>query len=412
MKRNGFFCALLLSLVLLTGCASPLSATSSPTVSAPSAYTAKTKNTSDYFGTLSSLRLYGDFESTSTAAALEDTWNDVKALLEEIESAIAVDLPESDIARFNSCRYGESVSISAHTARILTIAQQVWADTGGLYDPTVYPLVDLWGFTPRFTSGGYSPILPYDREWESGTLPLPNDAYITAFCRLADFSGITLSGNEETGYTLTKSLPSVTVDGVEYQAQMDLGGIAKGYAVDLVLELLRDRGWHYGYFSCGSSSMGFLEKPAAPGESTAFHLGIRKPRQTENGGTAYLTADIENACLSSSGDYEHSYVLDGVIYCHIIDPRTGWPVNTPPDPEGQQGLATVTLLGGSAAYSDGLTTALCLMGTEAALDYIESHPPALGASLVTYRADWTEYEVITTLPEGAFQLQDEAYKLK
>lgn len=408
MKKWQFFCILLGMFFLPSFLAGCTSSTPGPD---PSAYSVKTKNTADYFGTLSSLRLYGDFENISTAAALEDTWQAVKDLLAEIEAAVAVDLPHSDVACFNACGFGESVPIGPHTAAILTAARQVYNDTEGAYDPTVYPLVDLWGFTPRFTSGAYDPVLPYDREWENGALPLPDNAYIDAFCQLADFSGVTLSGSEEEGYTLTKNIPPVTVDGTEYQAQMDLGGIAKGYAVDKVLELLREEGWLYGYFSCGSSSMGFLEKPAGPEEGVPFRLGVRKPRQTEAEDTAYLTLDIADTCLSSSGDYEHSYHADGVLYCHIIDPRTGWPVNTPVAEGPQQGLTTVTALGGSAAYNDGLTTALCIMGPERAWTYVKEHLPDQKVILVSYRADRQIYPVLTNLEEGAFSLPDPAYVL-
>lgn len=377
-------------------------------------YTAKTKQTSAFFGTTSTLCLYGDFTDTSAAAAYEDTWRQVKELLERIEAAVAVDMPGSDVARFNALRYGESCRVGADTAKILAEARRVYEDTGGVYDPTVYPLVDLWAFTPRFNSNTYEPEQPYDRPRLEGKIALPDAGYIDAFVKLVDFGGVELTDGGEQGYTLTKNIPPVEVAGVEYQAQLDLGGIAKGYAVDQVMELLRAQGWQYGYFSCGSSSIGMLQSAsqAAQADGTyQFSLGVRKPRQTQRQGSAYLSVGVRNASLSSSGDYEHSYEVDGVLYCHIIDPSTGWPVNTPASEGGQQGLATVTLLGGTAAYDDGLTTALCLMGPQKALDYLNERLPGYQAAFVIYRAGSDTYELVTNLPEGQYTVQDDAYQL-
>lgn len=407
-KRVGAAALLLALCIMLASCVS-----AAPTEEhTPKGYASKSKQTGDYFGTASILCLYGDFEDIEAQAAFEQTWSEVKEILEQVEAAVAVDRPDSDVARFNELEFGESTPVGTHTAQILSTARQVWMDTDGAYDPTVYPLVDLWAFTPRFNTNMYTPTMPYDRAREDGGIPLPEESYIQAFRDLVDFGGVVLSGNEEEGYTLEKNIPPVTVDGEVYQAKLDLGGIAKGYAVDLVMELLKEEGWEYGYFSCGSSSIGMMKNGSAKAQeegTAAFSLGIRKPRATEEEGTAYAAIAVQDACISSSGDYEHSYIQDGVLYCHMIDPETGWPMNTPAEDGVQSGLSTVTLIGGTAAYNDAMTTALCIMGTERAEAYCEERLKEYQRMFVTYEAGSEQYGVWTNIPEEQYWIQDPAY---
>jgi thiamine biosynthesis lipoprotein len=178
------------------------------------------------------------------------------------------------------------------------------------YDPTVYPLVDLWAFTPRFSNPGYQKELPYDRERTEHGFPLPDEKYIKGFTKLADFKDVILSGDEVKGYTLTKNIKPVTIDGITYQAKLDLGGIAKGYAVDVAMKMLRDYGYNYGYFSSGTSSIGVLKsasKKSVENGTFRYDLEIRKPRKGSTDENSFMSVAIKDARLSSSGDYDHEY---------------------------------------------------------------------------------------------------------
>lgn len=361
----------------------------------------KTRYTDDYFSTVSALMLY-----TQDAAAYETAWARVKELLAQIDDAVSMSKPQSDIARFNALKSGQSCSVSNITAEILLTALDVYHQTNGLYDPTVYPLVDLWGFSPRFNTNMYQPTLPYDRAYEDGHLPLPDARYIQGLLPLVGLDGVTMSGDPETGWTLTKSTAAVVVDGQVFQAQMDLGGIAKGYACDRVTALLTEMGFAQGHFVCGGSSIAVLARP-----SGLYGLTLGKPRAGQSELKHYATVYMQNTTLSTSSDASHTYLRNGVIYCHIIDPRTGYPINMPTDGAAQEGIACVTLLSPGAARNDALSTALCIMGSEEAMAYVATRMDGVAAVMVLYRTGEPYQEVYTNLTDEAYVLEDAAYRL-
>ena len=143
--------------------------------------------------------------------------------------------------------------------------------------------------------------------------------------------------------------------------KLDLGGIGTGYAVDCVDKLFDEYGYKFGYFNFGASSM-LVKKHVTNGN---YNISFINPRSITR--DTYLTTSICNEKLSTSGDYEQYYILDGTRYCHIIDPDTGKPVQT--------GIMTVTIIGGqkeyTAAENDALSTALMCMGKDKAIKFIE-----------------------------------------
>lgn len=375
--------------------------------------TGKGKSTSAYFGTETILYLYDDFTLSGSEEKFEKAWTSAKNILAEIEEAVSISVESSDISKFNELKYGESMQISELTFDLLTEAKNAYADTNGLYDPTVYNLVDLWGFTPRFNDYNYSPSTKYDRAYENGALPLPQEKYISAFTKLADFSKIEILGNEKDGYTIVKNIQSVEIDGEVFQAKMDLGGVAKGYAVKKIEQSIRAQGYEYGYINCGSSSMALLKsysKTAVDNKTYKFDLGIRKPREGGSDEGIYLKARTSDVMLSSSGDYEHSYYLDGKIYCHIVNPFTGLPMNI--GKEGnQKGISTITVIGGSGDYDDALSTALCLMEFDEALKYINENLMDMKIFVVLFDQTSEKYEFLTNVDETEYFVVDNAYSL-
>jgi thiamine biosynthesis lipoprotein len=376
-------------------------------------YTFKTKNTTEYFATLSSLRVFDDFSNPNNINKFDELWLDLKDILNQIENDVSVALESSDIYKFNQLNYGESILISDNTAKILKIAKDAHNSSRGLYDPSVYPLVDLWAFAPRFNKPGYSPEFSYDRERISNIFPLPDKKYIEGFLKLADFNNIVLSGDEEKGYTLTKNIETVTIDGITYEAKLDLGGIAKGYAVDAAMELLKEYGYEYGYFSCGRSSIGILKnasKASVENDTFRYNLEIRKPRQGNTDSISFMSIAIKDARISSSGDYDHNYEIEGIIYSHIIDSKTGFPMNTIFE-NSQKGIATATVIGDNTTMCDAVSTAICLMDLKEALEYINSHKDTYKVMLVLYNSNYNYYEVITNLDADEYLIHDDAYEL-
>lgn len=360
-----------------------------------------TKQTSAYFGTVSALFLYDSPDNTSH---FEQTWTLVKSILDEVERTVSVSMPDSDISRFNALPSGETMEISAVTADILRIAFAVHEETGGLYDPTVYPLIDLWGFSPRFNTNAYKPLLPYDRAYENGKLPLPDSVHIDALLALVGLNGLVLT-EEDSRFYLTKHTPSVTIGDTVIHAQLDLGGIAKGYACDRVKQLLSNRGYTMGHFVCGDSSMAILSRPEG-----AYKLNLGKPRAGSNRSSHFATVTVSDRALSTSSDNRHAYTIDSVRYCHIIDPRTGYPINMPLGSE-QKGAASITLLSSSAARSDAITTALCLMSPQKAADFAGAKLNGDSVIITLYASSSDTLEVMYNLPADDITLSDPAYRI-
>lgn len=101
--------------------------------------------------------------------------------------------------------------------------------------------------------------------------------------------------------------------------------IAKGFACDLVTERLAQMGFTEGHFVCGGSSISLLSRP----EGGDYGLTLAKPRTGRSSESYFATVFARNTTVSTSSDANHTYTLDGVIYCHIIDPRTGYPTICP-----------------------------------------------------------------------------------
>lgn len=374
------------------------------------------KLTYEYFSTVCFFTVYDDFSVVGRQELCNETWGEIKDLLKEIEDAVSVSVEDSDISKFNRLKYGESLYISPHTAAILFEAQKVYEESKGQFDPTVYPLVDLWGFTPRFNKSSYIVQREYDRSYIDGKLPLPDEVFLNSLRDLVDFGGVVVSGDEENGYRLTKRIEPISVNNIQYEGMLDLGGIAKGYACDLVLSLMHDKGFRYGYFVCGGSSISMLKSPPKSRDSAfdeSFEIGIRRPRQGQAEESTFMTVWGNNISVSSSGDYSHRYVRDGIIYCHIIDPRTGYPINTPvtENTKEQTGIAALTIIGDNAAYNDALSTMLCVMGAEEALEYMNKEMVEKDVVMVLFSSKSDKYEVITNISSNRYQLLDGAYEI-
>lgn len=377
------------------------------------ALTNKGKTTNVFFSTETKVSLFDDFTKQENLDKFDRAWNDCKQILSQIENLCSLSVSDSDISKFNELKFGESIVVSETTAKIFQIAKTEFDKSNGLFDPTIYPLVDLWGFSPRFNDFNYTPTTAYDRKRVLDAFPLPDEKYIDAFLQLVDFSNVVLSYDEKIGYTLAKNIPDVTVDGVTYSAKLDFGGIAKGYAVEQMTKILQNYGYEYGYISCGSSSMALMKNYSPTTDTERYNLAINKPRDGANlTSPIFAKVKVSDASLSSSGDYEHNYFLDGKNYCHIINPFTGYPVNVSPNSDKLQvGVSTITLIGGSADYDDALTTALLLMPFDELIAYINENLSDRMIVLVIFKENEDTFEVVTNITDDKIDFFDDAYLL-
>ena len=289
--------------------------------------------------------------------------------LKNTENEFSLDKDGSFVSILNAAGENRQIAASKATLDVLKTAKEVNALTLNAFNPAVYPLVRLWKLSSD----------TFDADADSYTPP--DAASVTALSAHTDFSDISI---DESRNTVAKA------DG---EMMIDLGGIVKGYAADCIYSLLKEWGFDFGYVSIGGSSLYILD---------AEFLTVRHPRDVsaQNGILKINGANIKNKPLSTSGDYERYYISGGVRYCHIISPFTGAPVQT--------GVASATVIGGSACFTDALTTALCAMEKDRLTDFIKEELNDYEVYVV-YIKDG-ENQIITNRKEGAdFTLCDSSF---
>lgn len=321
-------------------------------------YTAAQYTTYDYFNTGCTVSCYLPAERTKE---LKELWEgEIKDALKEVEGLLSQDGENSDIRAFNEAAAGDILTIDAITFEALTLAMQAYDETDGAFNPALALSVDLWGFSPRFSEKDYTPVKPYDREDYKNQLP--SEEYVNAFLSLSDFSETQIY-QDDGAYYVKKSESSAVVDGVTYTQTLDLSGIGKGYCADLIADILRENGFDFGYVDIGGSSISLLKNARREGQAELgeWEVSVLAP---DKSGEYYFKAYLKDSSLSTSGSYQQYYDIDGVRYSHIIDGKTGAPYLSD--------VLTASVYGKSAALADAYSTALCVMGSEKAVEFAAS----------------------------------------
>jgi thiamine biosynthesis lipoprotein len=236
--------------------------------------------------------------------------------------------PESPLSRVNREAARGAVAVDPELFDFIARSLAYARESGGAFDITVGPLMRTWGF---FRGGGR----------------LPSDAEI------ADVRG-------RVGYAhvlLDRSARTIRFDraGVE----IDLGGIAKGYAVDRVVALLRKGHVAAALVSAGGSTIYGM---GAPPDREGWDVEVQDPLAADR---IALTVRLKDRALSVSGSYEKSFERHGVVYSHIMDPRQGRPV---------QGVLSVAVLAPTGTAGDALDNALFVQGVEGSRAYLRRLP--------------------------------------
>tara|TARA_Y100000588_G_scaffold319548_1_gene349640 strand:+ start:1390 stop:2316 length:927 start_codon:yes stop_codon:yes gene_type:complete len=257
---------------------------------------------------------------------------EIETLLEVINATMSTYDPASELSRLNKNRTTAWIPISEDLYTVLRTSVSVGIDSGGAFDATVGPLVNLWGFGP-----------------DRGIPMVPGgDTLAKARTRV----GVDMFELQERPHAFRKRHPDVYVD---------LSGVAKGYAVDRVATLLQSTG-HINYLV---DIGGEFRAKGRNSKGQEWTIGIEGP---VNGGRLIAirrTIVLRNAGLASSGNYRNYFERDGVRYGHTIDPRTGAPV--------QHNLAAVTVLDETAMLADAWATALMSLGFQAGRRVAEEH---------------------------------------
>lgn len=248
----------------------------------------------------------------------EQVFAAVFAEMERVEGLLSAHEPDSDIARINRGA-GEMVTVAPETFRVLQVALDFSRVSGGAFDITIGPLRDYWN------------------EVEQQHRELPEAPEVAPLQALVDYRQVEL---DEDG-------PGVRLEN-EHMA-LDLGGVAKGYAVDRAAEVLRQQGLESAMVDAGGDIALIGSRPG--GED--YRIGVQHPRG-ENDVAAVLEAS--DTMIMTSGDYQRYIEVEGERFHHIIDPDTGYPARS--------GVISATVVGDEALEVDMMATALVVLGWE------------------------------------------------
>lgn len=232
-----------------------------------------------------------------------------------LDDRLSVFKEESEISAVNRAAGEDRVTVSESTFSLVLNSVYYARMTGGLFDVTAGPLVRLWGIGKK---GDF----------------IPSDEEILEACELVNYQDIIFEG------------PSPFRIGLKMKGEsLDLGGIAKGYAADLAVKMLKEGGAEEALLDFGGTVSAFGRER---------EIGIRNPFNKV--GLPLRKVLLRDASLVTSGTYERFFSKDGQRYHHILNPKTGYP--------SSEGIASVTLTGASAEELDALATSVILLGSE------------------------------------------------
>jgi len=264
-------------------------------------------------GTVFAIHLYAESEPQALSF-FEVAFEEV----ERLEETLSKFRPSSEICRINRLAATQLVTTDPEVFSLINQSLRYSEQTGGAFDITVGPLMRTWGF---FRAEGH----------------FPNIDDLNAARECTGFEKIVLDPGTR---TIQFAVPGM---------ELDLGAIGKGYAVDRTVEVLREAGVNAALVVAGSSTVYALGAP--PGEE-GWKVHVPDPVDR----TRKISAvRLRDQAISTSGSYERFFELQGRRYCHVMDPRTGMPV---------EGVLQSTLIGIDGAMTDAISNALFVLGAD------------------------------------------------
>jgi len=268
-------------------------------------------------------------------------YKDIFSRVREIENRMSVNIPASDLSRVNTAAGIEPVIVHEDVFFVLRRALHYAQITGGAFDPTVGPLVSLWGI------GGDNPHVPSQMEID-GTLPLVN------------WRSVELDAAKQSVFLKNRGM------------SLDLGAIAKGYAADEAAAIIKKAGIEQAIIDFGGNIVVLGDRKHTNLWSTGslWRIGIQNP--SENRGIYIGLVQTKESGVVTSGVYERFFEKDGQRYHHIFSPFSGFPAKTGRLAENE--LLSVTIITQNSIDADALSTAAFVMGCVKGAALIESLP--------------------------------------
>ena len=292
------------------------------------------------------------------APQLDTLKRQVDDRLKEVNRQMSHYQPDSELSRFNRAPADEPFSVSPDFARVLRMALELNRRSAGAFDPTLGPVINLWGFgeaaSPRRT---------------------PDETQVRAALARTGVQHLRVTD----GNALVKDIPGL---------QINLSAIAKGFGVDVMAGVLRSWGFTNFYVSIS----GEVYASGRNAHGTNWQVGISAPVSNWRVGDPVVSVlSLSGRAVSTSGDYQKYFVdAAGQRECHIFDPRTGHPV--------QHNLGSVSVVADTCTQADALSTTLFVLGARAGLELTETLTN-VAALFIVREADGA----FRTLPSSRFK---------
>ena len=255
-------------------------------------------------------------------------------LFNDFDQAMSNWNKKSWVVAFNNAKKGVKHDVPEEALRVLELCLDLNEKSEGYFDITISPLLDVWGFGSKKQHR------------------IPTKEEIESISQLMGRDKIVFSKTEKSIYK--------TVDGLE----INCSAVAKGYGVDLVVALLQKHGIKYYMVEIGGEVRATTKK-----NGEAWNIGIPIPKKG-GGDKLQRVIDLKNNAMATSGDYNNFFTIEGKTYPHIINPKTGFPV--------EHNLCSVSIIAPSCALADGLATACLVLGKEKGMILLEKFKDCKG----------------------------------
>jgi len=281
--------------------------------------------------------------------------------MREIENEMSKNIKKSEISKINNNAANQWVRVSKDTFKVIEKALEYARLTNGRFDPTIGPLVELWGIG-------------------TSEARIPSAGEIEKTKKLVNYKNLKLN-KEDNSIKFEKE-----------NMKIDLGGIAKGYAADEVRNIVKNAGIGSAYVNLGGNVLVIGGKE----DGTPWKIGIQDPREAR--GSVMASLEIRDKTVVTSGNYERYFRKDGVLYHHILNPETGKP--------SRNELLSVSIISKDSFEADVLSTSAFILGRKEAYDFIK-HREGIEAIFVTKNNN----VYLTPGLKGKVEILDSDFKL-
>lgn len=297
-------------------------------------------------------RVYG----SNARKTIKEVENEMKRL----EASMNFYKASSEIGILNNCGFQKKVKLSREVFNIIKKAKYFSEISQGAFDISLAPVIELWGVFTKHER------VPLEKEIKE-TLSLVN------------YNNLILDESEN------------TVKFYKENMQIDLGGIAKGYAADIAIKIYKQNNIRAAFINLGGNVMVFGEKP----DNSNWSIGVQEPFKSR--GDIIGVVNVSNESVVTSGNYVRYFEDKGVKYHHIIDPRTGYPADS--------NLMSVTVISQNSMEGDALSTAAFVLGDKEGMQFIKNY----GAKAIFITKD-KKVKITSNMRQDFYLIEDSGFE--